>query len=132
MTKIKKTFRLILLGLLAAAVIVSSLAVVPQSASAAAPDAANTAAPRFTARIIGNKLTIDGSGFPARRGFFVKARRNANFSWIRLGAIQADRSGRIHGTFNLPDELRKGYTLRVCLKDLKNSNAYCVYARRVG
>lgn len=132
MAKLNKPFRWILIGLLAVAVIASSLVVAPQPTSAAAPDAAVGATPRFTARIQGSKLIIDGSGFPARRGFFVKARRNANFSWTRLGALQADRNGGIRGTFNLPDELRKGYTLRVCLKDLKTSKAYCVNARRVG
>lgn len=118
--------------LLALAILAGSLAVLPGTASAAAPDAPQGAAPRFTARIQGDRLIIDGSGFPSLRGFFVKARRNANFDWVRLGSLQADRSGVVHGNYRLPEGMRKAYSLRVCLKDLKNSHPYCVWAWRSG
>ncbi len=87
-------------------------------------------APRFTARIIGSQLYVNGSNFPRRHTYFVRAREAPYEPWIRLGVTRSNNNGKIDARFRLPRELRSAWYLRVCLKDVYTNAVYCVNARR--
>lgn len=122
--------------LLALAVIFSSLGWSSAQArestqtNAVAPGAAAALTPRFTARIIGSQLYVNGSNFPRRHTYFVRAREAPYDPWIRLGVTRSNNNGKIDARFRLPRELRSAWYLRVCLKDVYTNAVYCVNARR--
>ncbi|MDI6696291.1 MAG: hypothetical protein QME21_14690 [Anaerolineales bacterium] len=122
--------------LLALVVLVGSLGWSPAQARASmqtpasASDAAVALIPRFTARIIGSQLYVNGSNFPRRHTYFVRAREAPYDPWIRLGTTRSNSNGKIDARFRLPRELRNAWYLRVCLKDVYTNAVYCVNARR--
>lgn len=100
------------------------------SPAAAAPDFAGKGPGRLTARLVGADLIVDAGGFPSDHAYFVKARRQIRYAWARLGALETEAGGRLHGRFVLPKELRTAPFVRVCLKDIYTDQAYCTNAWR--
>jgi hypothetical protein len=112
---------------LALAVLAASIAWRPVSADSPLEVSASSL---YKARLVGVDLVVDGKRVPDQRAFFVKVRRNIGYKWVRLGALQSNDAGELHGRFVLPKELRKAQVARVCLKDIYNDQVFCTFAWR--
>jgi hypothetical protein len=85
---------------------------------------------RLSARIVGHRLQIFGSGFPIRHTLWVRARLHDGDPWYNLDMLKASRRGKFTADLPLPHHLENANSLRVCLKDTISSRLSCVTAHR--
>ncbi len=85
---------------------------------------------RLSARIVGHRLLITGSGFPQRHLLAVRARRYDGDPWYNLDMVKSSRKGKFSADLPLPHRLENANSLRVCVKDTSSSRLSCVTAHR--
>jgi hypothetical protein len=84
----------------------------------------------LSARIVGHRLQIAGSGFPHRHLLAVRARFHDGDPWYNLDMVKSSRKGKFSADLPLPHHLENANTLRVCVKDTTSSQLSCVTAHR--
>jgi hypothetical protein len=85
---------------------------------------------RLSARIVGHRLLIAGSGFPQRHFLAVRARKYDGDPWYNLDMVKSSRKGKFSADLPLPHRLENANSLRVCVKDTTSGRLSCVTARR--
>jgi len=90
----------------------------------------NPAHLRLSARIVGHRLLITGSGFPQRHFLAVRARLHDGDPWYNLDMLKSSRKGKFSADLPLPHHLENANSLRVCVKDTNSGRFSCVTAHR--
>jgi hypothetical protein len=85
---------------------------------------------RLSARIIGHRLLITGSGFQNCRALAVRARLHDGDPWFSLDILHTSRRGKFSADLPLPHRLENANKLSVCVKDTNSSRLMCVTAHR--
>jgi len=81
----------------------------------------------FTAGVVGNKVTVNGSNFPKKASFFVKVRDgNARIGgWEKLGTFNIPKKTNKQQTYTLPKDLKGSIYIDVCLKNASTDELVC-------
>jgi LysM repeat protein len=81
--------------------------------------------PALELSIIGNKILLEGSGFPGQNTYYVRIGEKNSTRSQKLGRVRSLKDGLVDGFFLLPKGLRKARVIEVCLKNVENDDRFC-------
>ncbi|NLG71467.1 MAG: LysM peptidoglycan-binding domain-containing protein [Chloroflexi bacterium] len=71
----------------------------------------------WSARFTGEEVRITGEDFKKQYTFNVRVREDDTAPFFKIGKFTTNRDGEVDKTFDVPKELQKAPSIRVCLKD---------------
>ena len=85
----------------------------------------------FTAKVQGNKLTIQAKNAPKNVTYYVRiSKEKTGGNWEKIGFLKVDSKGNIDKTFPLPSNFSNWTVLHVCLKNTETDAVVCVKLTR--
>lgn len=79
----------------------------------------------FTANMTGTGLGVNASGLRKEVVFYVRVRENDTSSFVKVGSVKSDRTGKVDARLQLPKDLQNKTFLTVCLKNAFNDQIVC-------